>query len=211
MRAGRSRSGKRRAYWFRAGLAHWVDAPVASLRLFVHKVGLLVNDYEVADNQNLGICPGCRRACAGGAIVSFGWLIPWAIAGLRRGERSPFWWFLVLTTRVGLGSTAVFFVVGRYRLPWVPGLALLGAAGVVDLARRLRSRDWRGVALSVVLMVPVAVLASGPTTISAEDRWGLGLRRLAGLRSRPISSTGRSTPWTMPGPSGRGPPPTSRP
>lgn len=179
-RAGRPLTlGQTSRYWFRAGLARWVDAPVASLRLFVHKVGLLVNDYEVADNQNLAFVRVVAVPALGGAIVSFGWLIPWAIAGLRRGDRSPFWWFLVLTTGAGLGSTALFFVVGRYRLPWVPGLALLAAAGVVDLARRLRSRDRRGVALSVVLMVPAAVLAWAPTAISAEDRWGLGLRRLA--------------------------------
>ncbi|SIO36778.1 4-amino-4-deoxy-L-arabinose transferase [Singulisphaera sp. GP187] len=179
-RAGRPLTlGQTSRYWFRAGLDRWTSAPAASLRLVARKIALLANDYEVADNQNHAFVRVVAVPALGWGIVSFGWLTPWAVAGLRRPDRSPFWWFLVLTTVAGLGSTVAFFVVGRYRLPWVPGLALLGAAGAVDLARRFRSRDWRGFALSVVLMAPVAVLAWTPTAIPVEDRWGLGLRRLA--------------------------------
>ena len=43
-------------------------------------------------------------------------------------------------TAMGLGSTAAFFVVARYRIPWTPGLTLLGGAGLVDLCRRIRGR-----------------------------------------------------------------------
>ena len=35
-------------------------------------------------------------------------------------------------------STAAFFVMGRYRIPWVPGLLLLGAAGMVDLEQQFQ-------------------------------------------------------------------------
>ena len=58
----------------------------------------------------------------------------WAVLGLARRDRSPFWWLLATSTLIGLFSTAAFFVVARYRIPWTPGLALLAGAGLVDLA-----------------------------------------------------------------------------
>ena len=64
----------------------------------------------------------------------------------------------MLSTLGGLISTALFFVVGRYRIPWVPGLALLAAAGVVDTSRRLTARRWQELALSIgLLAAPVAL------------------------------------------------------
>jgi tetratricopeptide (TPR) repeat protein len=66
-------------------------------------------------------------------------------------------------------------VVGRYRIPWVPGLALLAGAGAVDTARRLAARRWRDVAWSLgLLAAPAAALAWVPTAASlTPDRWAL--------------------------------------
>jgi hypothetical protein len=167
-------------FWFAQGLKQWQTAPGASLRLLARKGFLLANDHEVADNHDgsylrLTAVPALRFG-----VLSFGWIAPCAALGLARArrDRSPFWWFLVVATAAGLAATAAFFVVGRYRIPWVPGLLLLGAAGVVDLARRLAARRFREAALRVSLLVaPAAALAWAPTPVAAEDRWGLALRR----------------------------------
>jgi hypothetical protein len=111
--------------------------------------------------------------------------------GVSRSSRTPFWGFLVLATVAGLMSTALFFVVGRYRIPWLPGMSLLAAAGVVDTARRLAAQQWRATAWRVgLLAVPAVVLAWRPLTDPTPARWGhaqieLALANLAEGRLEP--------------------------
>jgi hypothetical protein len=167
-------------YWLGAGLRQWRQAPGASLRLLAKKVYLLGNDHEIADNHDAQYLRLTAVPALGWGVVSFGWIGPLAALGLGRAprDRTPFWWFLVASTAAGLGATAAFYVVGRYRIPWVPGLILLAAAGAVDVARRLAARAWTAAAWRIVLLgAPAAALALGPTPIAAEDRWGLALRR----------------------------------
>jgi hypothetical protein len=167
-------------FWFGQGLKRWRTAPGASLRLLARKGFLLANDHEVADNHDGSYLRLTAVPALGLGVLSFGAIAPCAALGLGRArrDRSPFWWFLVVATAAGLGATAAFFVVGRYRIPWVPGLLLLGAAGVVDLARRLAARRFGEAVLHVLfLAAPAAALAWAPTPVAAEDRWGLALRR----------------------------------
>jgi hypothetical protein len=167
-------------YWLGAGLLQWQRDPGRSLRLLAKKVYLVANDHEIADNHDGQYLRLTAVPALGWGFVSFGWIAPLAALALSRGrlDRSPLWWFLVVTTASGLAATVVFYVVGRYRIPWVPGLILLAAAGVVDLAQRLAVGAWSAVAWRVLLLaVPAAAIAWAPTPIAAEDRWGLALRR----------------------------------
>ncbi len=179
-RAGRSLTpGEVSRFWLGEGLKRWRDAPGRSLALFGRKLGLLGHDLEIPDNQDIAFLRVIAPALSLG-FLSFGWVAPWAALGIGRVPRTAFWWFLTLSTVAGLSSTALFFVVGRYRIPWVPGLLLLAAAGLVDLARRLRQRRWRELATPIVLlMAPAAVLAWRPIDDPAPDRWGHGLIVLA--------------------------------
>jgi hypothetical protein len=112
--------------------------------------------------------------------VGFGVMFPLAVLGLARVPRTRFWWFLSLSTGLGLAATAVFFVVGRYRVPWVPGLALLAAAGVVDLTRLFRLGDWRGLAWRLGLLgLPAILLSWRPQADPVPSRWGNQLIALA--------------------------------
>ncbi|QEH35300.1 hypothetical protein OJF2_38480 [Aquisphaera giovannonii] len=173
-RAGRALTpGQVSSFWMGEGLRRWREAPLASLRFLAFKAGLLLNDVEVPDSQSpdwvrLAAAPGL-----GLAFLSFGWISPWAALGLaRRGPRAPSWWFLAAATLAGLGSTAFFLVLGRYRIPWTPGLALLAAAGLVDMVRRLRSRQLGGVLWRVLLVaLPVGYLAWRPEVDPEPDRW----------------------------------------
>jgi 4-amino-4-deoxy-L-arabinose transferase-like glycosyltransferase len=161
------------SFWMGEGLRRWREAPVESLGFFGYKLGLLLGDVEVPDSQSpdwvrLVAAPGL-----GLAFLSFGWLTPWAALGLARGQRTPFWWFLVAATAAGLISTAAFFVLGRYRVPWAPCVALLAAAGVVDLARRIKVHRWVHVAASLLLLAaPAAFFAWRPGADPDPDRWG---------------------------------------
>lgn len=159
-------------FWFGAGLQRWYDAPLASLRLLARKVALVVNDREVPDNQD----PDAVRLLAAPALgwpqVSLGVLLPLAALGVSRRERTPFWWFLVLSTGVGLATTAVFFIVGRYRVPWFPGLTLLAACGLADAFRAVAERRFLALGARLALLgVPAAVACWWPLDDPAPDRW----------------------------------------
>ncbi|MEA2630433.1 MAG: hypothetical protein QOE66_652, partial [Chloroflexota bacterium] len=183
MSEARRRTGRRLSpgevsrFWFHEGLRRWETDPVDSVRLLAWKLALLANDFEIFDNQSEELVRSVVAPALGWGFLSFGWLLPWAALGLarERADRTPFWWFLALSTLGGLLSTAVFFVVGRYRIPWIPGLALLAAAGGVDAARRLASGRWKGLAWRVgLLALPAAILAWAPTAASlTPERWSL--------------------------------------
>lgn len=160
-------------FWFGAGLHRWSVAPLASLRLLARKVALLVNDLEVPDNQDMD----ALRVLAAPALewprASFGVLLPLAALGVARRERTPFWWFLVLSTGVGLATTAVFFIVGRYRVPWFPGLALLAGCGLADAFRAVAERRFRAPGVRLALLgIPAALACWWPLGDPAPDRWG---------------------------------------
>jgi hypothetical protein len=130
-------------FWFGEGLARWRDAPGASLRLLLTKLGLLMHDFEVPDNQSIEFVQ-------------------------------------LVATILGFFSTAVFFVVGRYRIPWTPGLALLAGSGLVEVARLVMARRWVAVAWRIgLLALPVAALAWRAIPDPAPDRWGHALIKLA--------------------------------
>jgi 4-amino-4-deoxy-L-arabinose transferase-like glycosyltransferase len=173
-RAGRRLSpGEVSSFWMREGLRQWREAPLASLRFLGFKLGLLLNNVEVPDSQSpdwvrLAAAPGLSLA-----FLGFGCLIPFAAVGLTRRDRTPFWWFLSAVTVPGLVSIACFYVVGRYRVPWSPGVALLAAAGLVELWRAFRAHEWRAMAWKLVLVAaPVAFLAWRPEVDPDPDRWG---------------------------------------
>jgi 4-amino-4-deoxy-L-arabinose transferase-like glycosyltransferase len=160
-------------FWLAEGLARWRGAPLASLRLLAYKLGLLAHDLEIPDNQDMEVVRLVAAPRLAWGVLGFGALIPFAALGLGREERTPFWWLLVLATAAGLATTAVFFVVGRYRIPWIPGLALLAAAGAIDLARRVAHGRWRSAAARILLLAaPAALLAWRPMADPAPDRWG---------------------------------------
>ena len=173
-RSGRPLSPARISrFWFGEGLARWREAPGDSARLLLAKLGLLLHDFEVPDNQDIEFVRLVASPRLAWGVVSFGCLAPWAVLGLARRRRSPFWWLLSISTLAGLLSTAAFFVVARYRIPWTPGLALLGGAGLVDVVRRLKAREWASLAWRFgLLALPIAFLAWRPLADPVPDRWG---------------------------------------
>ena len=173
-RAGRPLSPNQVSrFWLVEGLNRWRSAPGGSIQLLFHKAGLLAHRTEIPDNQDAEAVEVIAAPALGWGAIGFGLLFPLGALGMCRSPPSPFWWVVAGTTVVGLGSTAAFFVVGRYRIPWVPGLALLAGAGVVDFVRLARGRRWRGLAWRLVLVAaPACWLCWRPLPDPAPDRWG---------------------------------------
>ncbi len=159
-------------FWLREGLRFWAEKPREAIRLLGRKFAYLMLDFEVPDSQSFALNRAIAWPSLALGFLTFGWLTPWATMGLSRTPRPPFWWFLALSTTIGLGSTALFFVLGRYRIPWTPGLALLAACGATDLARRIGRRRWLDVSWRIlVLAVPTAALAWRADLHPARESW----------------------------------------
>jgi hypothetical protein len=173
-RAGRPLApGQVSRFWLVEGLKHWANAPMASLRLLSWKLALVTHWAEIPDNQDIEFVRIVAAPALGWGTLGFGVVFPLAVVGLGRVPRTRFWWFLVLSTTLGFLATSLFFVVGRYRLPWSPGLILLASAGVVDLVRLARLGDWRGLAWRAgALGLPAALVCWRPQADAAPSRWG---------------------------------------
>ena len=173
-------------FWLGESLKQWTRDPLRSLRLLAWKFALITHRFEIPDNQDLEFVRITAAPALRWGIVDFGVLLPLAAVGLGRKPRTGFWWFLTLAMAAGLAGTAAFFVVGRYRVPWVPALALLGAAGVVDLVGCWKRRDGKGIAWRLVALgLPATLIAWRPQPDPTPLRWGNGLiaTGLADLRA----------------------------
>ena len=167
-------------FWLGEGLKQWARDPVPSLRLFIWKLALLTHRFEIPDSQDIEFVQIVAAPALALGFIHFGILFPLAVIGLARVPCARFWWFLSLSTLLGLVATAFFFVVGRYRVPWVPGLVLLAAVGAVDLARLLRRGAWGGVLWRLgVLGLPATLLSWRHQPDPVPTRWGNQLIALA--------------------------------
>ena len=187
-------------FWLEEGLKQWAGAPLVSIKLLFWKLALLSHRFEIPDNQDIEFVRIVAAPALKWGLIDFGIVFPLALFGTSRAPRTSFWWFLSLATWLGLAATAVFFVVGRYRVPWVPGLVLLAAAGAVDLVRMIRAGDRRGVAWRLgVVLLPAIVLSWRPQNDPVPTRWATSSSTSPWRTSGPTTSTRRSMRSTWPG------------
>lgn len=171
--------GEVNRYWLVQGLRRWADAPGASLALFLRKVGLVLHHDEIPDNQNPELIRLVAAPALGGAFVGFGLLVPLAAGGSLAAAGQPLGRLALGTSALGLLSTALFFVVGRYRVPWIPGLLLVAAAGVATLPAWIRECRFGRLGMALVLALVGAGLAWRTVPDPAPARWSQGLIQLA--------------------------------
>ncbi len=191
-RAGHRLSlGQINRYWLFQGINYWWETPGEAARLLVEKMLMVTNDREIPDNQDPVFVALVTAPALRGGIVGFGCLLPFAALSLGKTNPTPFLRFVQLATALGLISTAGFFVVGRYRVPWTPGLALLASVGLGDLIRRVRARDNRGLATRLGLVgLPCCLLAWWPPPGPPPQDWSTNLLKLgvANLRAGRIDA-----------------------
>jgi len=157
------------SYWFDAAFAQIRSHPVQWLGLLLHKARLLVNWYEIPDAEDLYFFERSSHVLRVlGIALHLGVLLPLAAAGAVLC--SARWRELAVLYAV-LGALACgvigFYLMARYRYPLVPGLALLGGAGLVAGFERVRARRWRDLAPAGGVLV--AALALCNVTIYARD------------------------------------------
>jgi tetratricopeptide (TPR) repeat protein len=132
--AGRQLSvGEVSRYWMGRALDDIRSHPVGWMRLEARKFRLLWNDVEILDTESQESHEDYSPVLFLLAHVArFGVLVPLACLGLwiSWGDRRRLWLLYAMTAAYSV-SVLVFYVVARYRLPFVPILMMLAALAVV--------------------------------------------------------------------------------
>ena len=136
-------------FWADEALAHVRAHPGPAARMLARKLSLLLNDYELPDNQDMYFLARDSWVLRA-PLPTFGWLLGPALAGMvvtwrRRDARH----LAFLCAGFAL-SVILFFVQSRFRAPIVPLLAIFAVAGVDGCLRAPRFRRSALLAMLVV-------------------------------------------------------------
>jgi 4-amino-4-deoxy-L-arabinose transferase-like glycosyltransferase/predicted negative regulator of RcsB-dependent stress response len=105
---------------------------------------------------------------AGGFGFPLGVIFPLAVLGVIFNWRripAPVILFVVLYPL----SVILFFVASRYKVPMVPILAILAAAGLVSAVKRVRLKQWREVMIVAAVVVGTILLSTLPGPFCQEQ------------------------------------------
>jgi tetratricopeptide (TPR) repeat protein len=98
----------------------------------------------------------------------FGLLLPLAVIGLIFNWRkvcAPVWLFLILYPV----SVILVFVASRYRIPIIPLIAILAAAGCTTIWHLFQSRNWAKLTFALVIILTIAISSSLAGPFYAEQ------------------------------------------
>jgi len=178
------------AYWKRRTWAFIRSSPITYLKLLGRKALLLLNAYEVPNNDNYQLLANHSPLLA--ALPGAGLLLPLGISGLLLSIGRPGRRLTPLLIFLGSQTVAVIaaFVTWRYRLPITLVLWPLAALFVVRMAEWIRL--WRPIPLATGV---VALLVSHWVThlpvISSQEAAG----RLRAAEARMATSAQESRLW----------------
>jgi tetratricopeptide (TPR) repeat protein len=174
------------SYWTRQALQFIRSEPAAWSRLILRKGALFWNHAELTDTED--VYTYAERSLA--LRVPGSWLNFGVIATLAAGAiwclwgRFPIVRLLLVLILAYSASVTMFYVVARYRLPVVPWLMLLSAAGVVHGASWLRGATWMQRSGCIGSMVAMALLAGCPLVDVDRQRTATHLNFGAELTDR---------------------------
>jgi len=165
-------SAEASAWFFRQGVAFIRAEPVASLRLWLHKVWYF---WEGPERSNEKFMYFFWRLSGMGylPLVAFWILGPLALAGMalewRRRRQLA---LLYLYVAAMMLAVCVFFVNARFREPVIPVLAIFAAAALARAAGALRARRMLALGKGVALFAALFVLvnASYPSFYRNQPR-----------------------------------------
>ncbi len=160
-------------YWTGRALAYWRSDPLRYVSLFLRKTTQVLGWREIGDNIDhedllrqsrvLGWIPPLYGPMVALALVA---LVARTRSRERRLQDAP----LVVLLLTGVGSVALFFVVARYRLPFVPLWATFAGAGLAAGLELLRSGERARAARGAVAVLALGALL-GLSPLSAVFPW----------------------------------------
>ncbi len=173
-------------YWYGRAWDEIRQSPVSFLTLQLKKMRLLINGYEIPNNQDIYLArqfaPIIRPLMFTGPIYfPYGILAPLAIIGLvlsLANWRKFLPVYLVVASY--LASLLLFFVCARFRQPVIPLMILFAVYAVTRLVGFIRKLDGKNAILFVAVLVLLIVesnhdmLGLNPARTMAENHMLLG-------------------------------------
>lgn len=157
-------------------ILRWIAAePGAWLELKFRMVLLYWYAKEVPNNMSLPHESQASRILRLPVLADFALIGSLAVAGglfaIRRRWHSPPAWMLLYMTGIGCATTVLFYVLGRFRVPNVPGMCLLGGYAVAVLLCRFTA--WRRGRPQARLRLALCALVVGLSTLFVRDGFTL--------------------------------------
>lgn len=158
------------AFWFKEGFS-WISKNSAkALQLLLHKVRLMIHQYEFPDNHSFYLTRDLFVSALWLPFLGFGLLWGPALIGMlvmvRKDRRAS---YPVIFTVLYACSIIPFYIVARYRVAVVPTMAVFSAAFVFWAYKKWEARKIKS--LSVAATMVVASLCFGFLPI-AQSRAG---------------------------------------
>ena len=147
-------------YYYKKGLEFILGQPAKSLPLFVKKIYLFWNKFEISNNQDIYFF---RRYSSLMRILPLGfWLIgPLAFTGILISIREKRRIFLPLVFVVSYMITVIlFFVPARFRLPVIPFLIIFSSFAIYWLVSQLIRGQLKSVLPFLIMSVPFFILTN---------------------------------------------------
>jgi Tfp pilus assembly protein PilF len=149
-------------YWFARGLAWIREAPGAATALFLRKVALFWQAFEIPNNEDYYFFRRYSFLFRGPWLLAFGAVAPLALAGfVHAATQRRFPWLLAGFVGLYSVSIALFFVCGRFRAPMTPLLCVPAAWFLVEAVGRVQRRDWRALAPGAAALALALLLVTG--------------------------------------------------
>ncbi len=171
MGAGKMNSRAQDAYWRERAMRFIRNDPGAALALFVKKMYLYWNAYEIPNNISYD-WGRAHSSVLRTVPLTFAVIGPLGLLGMALGGwRSRKAWALSLFILTQMVAVSVFFITGRYRMPALPMLSIFAAFGVVEMGRLAASRR------AGAFVLGLAALAGGSLLVNSDI---YGARRTRG-------------------------------
>ncbi|MCJ7498480.1 MAG: tetratricopeptide repeat protein [candidate division Zixibacteria bacterium] len=140
-------------YYFKKGIDFIIRSPAKYLSLFIKKLYLFWNSFEISNNQDIYFF---RRYSALIRILPLGfWLIgPLSLLGIALSLKNWKKYFLLSSFIFSYSfSVHLFFVNSRFRLPVLPFLIIFSSFAILQAYEFIRRGSFKKLTLTLVLFV----------------------------------------------------------
>jgi len=148
------------AWWYARGRAFIASRSGEAAALYLRKLVLFWDSFEQANNKDIYFFGAYSPVFRGLSWLSFGLLAPLGLLGMFVFRKQRAGALLATFVLTYMGTVLLFFVNARFRLPVLPALIVLGAAGVAWFVERFRRSEWRAVVCAAIVLTALYVFVN---------------------------------------------------